>query len=193
MQVLKTALALQLASAPTTVLDVKNAKPIHALVRLREQVQDNAAARAEWRKKARTAAVIGSCPRSLQSLDSGDFTYSLHGHLWRCRICLPGISHWRKYIAIAHGDENLDSMSFPPRLEDVLGWSNTFRLPLGDLRALALLLHDCCVALRRQVYRHLWELHELSACRLSASIRTTLRCAASRCTLTILLRMVSKS
>jgi len=146
MQVLKTALALQLASAPTMVLDVKNAKPIHALVRLREQVQDNAAARAEWRKKARTAAVIGSCPRSLQSLDSGDYTYSLHGHLWRCRICLPGISHWRKYIAIAHGDENVDSMSFPPRLEDVLGWSNTFRLPLGDLRALALLLHDCAAS-----------------------------------------------
>ena len=57
-----------------------------------------------------------------------------------------GISHWRKYIAIARGDENVDSMSFPPRLEDVLGWSNTFRLPLGDLRALALLLHDCAAS-----------------------------------------------
>ena len=62
---------MQFASAPSTVLDVSNAKPIHALVRLREQVQDNAAARTEWRKKARTAAVIGSCPRSLNSLDSG--------------------------------------------------------------------------------------------------------------------------
>ena len=107
-QALRTNVALQLAAEPTTVINVLNAKPMHALVRLREQVPDDAAARAEWRKRARTAAVVGSCPRSLHSLDSG-------------------IAHWLKYIAIAHGSINADKMAFPPSLEDVLGWSNTFR------------------------------------------------------------------
>ena len=90
------------------MVNVKNAKPRQALVRLREQVPDDADAKAAWRKQARTAAVVGSCPRSLHSLDSG-------------------IAHWQKYIAIVHESRNASRMAFPPQLEDVLGWSNTFR------------------------------------------------------------------
>ena len=40
---------------------------------------------------------------------------------------MSGVARWIKYIGIAHGSENVDQMAFPPRLEDVLGWSHTFR------------------------------------------------------------------
>ena len=90
------------------MINVRNTKPTHALARLRDQIPDDVTARAEWRKRARIAAVVGSCPRSLNSLASG-------------------IAHWQKYIAIAHGSVDADRMAFPPSLDDVLGWSNTFR------------------------------------------------------------------
>ena len=62
---------MQITSVPTTLLDVEGAKPMQALARLGEAMGDDASARAEWRKRARIAAVTGSCPRSLASLDSG--------------------------------------------------------------------------------------------------------------------------
>ena len=75
---------------------------------LEQQIGTTEQERAEWRKKARVSAVTGSCPRSLASVDSG-------------------VLHWMKYIAIVHGRSKVREAAFPPRLEDILGWSHTFR------------------------------------------------------------------
>ena len=51
-----------MTSLPTTMLHIKGAKPTQALAVLNESLADNPAARAEWEKKTRIAAVTGSCP-----------------------------------------------------------------------------------------------------------------------------------
>ena len=117
---------MQLSKVPTTVLDVKDCKPKEALVRLQEQLGDSDAARAEWRKKARIAAVIGSCPKSLASLDSGKSVVLDAAHL-AATLAHAGVAHWLKYIEAAQGSRRVETMAFPPQLEDVLGWSHGFR------------------------------------------------------------------
>ena len=42
-----------------------------------------------------------------------------------------GLRHWIRFIEITHGVENVDTVAFPPDLQDVLAWSNTFR-PVGS-------------------------------------------------------------
>jgi len=112
----------QLSEAPTTVLSIANSRPSEALELLRANLQQDPAYLAVWRQRARTAAVLGSCPRSKDSFRSG-------------------VKHWIKYIAITHGEKEAEKVAFPPRLEDVLAWSNTFRCfgtfanYLGYLRA----------------------------------------------------------
>lgn len=90
---------LELTKVPTTVLDVKGAKPRQALVRLRDAVQDTPAARAEWRKKARIAAVMGSCPRTHASFDSGTSSFVL----WSCAGVLLRSARSRSLAAIHSG------------------------------------------------------------------------------------------
>jgi hypothetical protein len=97
-----------MAAVPTTILQVAESKPTDALALLEQQLGGSVEERARWRKKARVAAVTGSCPRSLASLDSG-------------------VKHWLKYISVVHGATKVSSVAFPPRMDDVLGWSHTFR------------------------------------------------------------------
>ena len=59
------------SGAPSVVLDVAGATPLAALSRLRAAVPVDSVARDDWRKKARLASVLGSCPRSQSSLRSG--------------------------------------------------------------------------------------------------------------------------
>lgn len=63
--------ALNLAAAPATVLDVRGARPLEALQRLREAVPTDPMARKEWFAKARVAAIMGSCPKSRESFAAG--------------------------------------------------------------------------------------------------------------------------
>ena len=100
--------ALGADSASASVLDVSGATPLAALALLKANMPTD---RVAWRKKARVAAVLGSCPRSQSSYKSG-------------------VKHWVEFIKITHGVNAADSVAFPLRLEDVLAWSNTFRYVL---------------------------------------------------------------
>ena len=62
-----------LASAPTSILDVGGATPTEAIRRLKRVLPVSEAERTEWAKRARIAAVMGSCPRSRASFKSGGF------------------------------------------------------------------------------------------------------------------------
>ena len=107
--------ALELTDAPTLVIDVSGAKPLAALALLEASMPADPVQRAAWRGRARVAAVLGSCPKSLRSFKSG-------------------VKHWTKYIMITHGSSDAERVAFPPRLEDVLAWSNTFRYALRTCR-----------------------------------------------------------
>ena len=97
-----------LSSAQTTLLHIRNARPLDALELLARNLPKDPQRRKEWTAHARVAAVMGSCPRSLASFKSG-------------------LKHWLRYIEIVHGRDDMDSAAFPPSLDDVLAWSNTFR------------------------------------------------------------------
>ena len=100
----------------TQVTNFECAGPRNALKELKRQLHPcNPDMRAAWRKKARVAAVMGSCPDSLASFKAG-------------------VRHWIEYIEITHGPAvgeyglaRVHGAMFPPLMEDILGWSNTFR------------------------------------------------------------------
>ena len=127
-----------MAAVPTTVLQVAETKPNDALNLLAQRFDETAEERANWTKRARIAAVTGSCPRSLASLDSG-------------------VKHWLKYIKIVHGAEKVDSMAFPPRMDDVLGWSNMFRY-----NVFCHSLHNFCTCLHTSLHVQIcWHFRKL--------------------------------
>ena len=68
---LQVAAVNQLGSRPTSLLDIKGVRPLAALELLAEKLQGCPAKRARWREDARVAAIMGSCPRSLNSLGAG--------------------------------------------------------------------------------------------------------------------------
>lgn len=111
-----------LSSASTTVLDVEGAGPLKALDRLQAAVPADAEGLQEWRQKARLAAILGSCPKSIASLRSG-------------------VRHWQRFINIAYGDS---AAAFPPKLASVLEWSNTFRCLATFCNYLGYLRTYCC-------------------------------------------------
>ena len=97
-----------LSNMQEQVINHSGRGPRDSLKELKRQLATSPGAREVWRKKARLAAVLGSCPSSHQSLKSG-------------------IKHWIEYIEITHGREVAEMTAWPPQLEDILGWSNTFR------------------------------------------------------------------
>jgi hypothetical protein len=64
--------------------------------------------RAGWRHEAIIAAILGSCPKTLQST-------------------LPGLNHWIQFIKATYGAAEADSKILPPKLGDVIAWSSAFR------------------------------------------------------------------
>ena len=49
-----------------------------------------------------------------------------------CRVrltlaCWPGLRSWFEFVELIYGFAKVESMALPPRLDDVLAWSNTFR------------------------------------------------------------------
>jgi len=92
----------------TTLLTVAGLRPNQALDMLESSLPHDDEERERWRARARIAAVMGSCPLSLKSFKSG-------------------LKHWRRFTVITYGEERAEEAAFPPRLDDVLAWSNAFR------------------------------------------------------------------
>ena len=98
-----------LCNAQTLLLSIANTRPQEALNLLERNLPRCEEARKQWVASARgVAAVMGSCPRSLASFKSG-------------------LKHWIKFVSIIHGTERADDAAFPPCMDDILAWSNTFR------------------------------------------------------------------
>ncbi len=68
----RTAEALELVNMPTLLLNVQRTRPLEALELLRRNLPSDEASLAQWRQGARVAAVMGSCPRSMDSFKSGE-------------------------------------------------------------------------------------------------------------------------
>ena len=98
----------QLHTRPGTVLAIKGKKLLAALDMLAERLDECPSKRAKWRDEARVAAVLGSCPRSTESHSSG-------------------VRHWLRYIKVVYGAAEQEKRAFPPHVQDILGWSNTFQ------------------------------------------------------------------
>ena len=114
--------ALDIFQAPKVSLDISSAGPLNALKRLKVIVDDIGGV--EWSKKARVAAVLANCPKSQNSMNSG-------------------VKHWCKYIEIVSGAE---AKAFPVHMEDLLGWSMTFRC-LGTFSNYLSYIRSACCAL----------------------------------------------
>ena len=75
---------------------------------VRQQIPQTDAGKAKWRHEARVSAVLGSCPRSMQSM--------------KC-----GFRHWVDYICLTYPEVECARRVLPPLLSDVAAWSCTFR------------------------------------------------------------------
>ncbi len=80
--------AIELVDAPLVLVDVRGAKPMEALSRLRATLPGDPAERRVWAQQARIAAVMGSCPKSHESFKSGATL-----HMW-AHIALRPV--WRQ-------------------------------------------------------------------------------------------------
>ena len=121
---------IKVANQSQIVLDVTDTKPLDALQRLKQCMPTDEAERLAWRNRARVAAVLGSRPSAKACFISGIsacrfITVCVIGFCAQC--CLPGLRHWIKFIEIVHGQDAAASVALPPRLDDVLAWSHTFR------------------------------------------------------------------
>ena len=77
--------ALQLHRKPTQVLQIKDTKPIKALQVLEGAIGNDPEKRRQWLQEARIAAILGSCPRSLNSFQSGGTLISIG--VRSCAVC----------------------------------------------------------------------------------------------------------
>ena len=100
-----------LDKAQVTLLNLDGVRPLEALELLERNLPSDEGAREHWKSCARIAAVMGSCPRSLASFKSG-------------------LKHWIKFIEVIYGKDHAHVHALPPKLEDILVWSNTFRCTL---------------------------------------------------------------
>lgn len=98
----------EIQQANTTLLNLRGIRPLEALEMLDRNLPRDIKARERWRDEARVAAVMGSCPRSMPSFRSG-------------------MRHWIRFIEIMYGEEHMVENALPPKMDDVLAWSNTFR------------------------------------------------------------------
>ena len=114
--------ALRLTSVPTTLLRLEGVTPRAAIQLLRDSLPSDMEGKKRWREQARAAAIMGSCPRSHASF-------------------LSGVRHWISFIETVHGDAD---EAFPPSLDSVLEWSNTFRCVGTFCNYLGFLRGACC-------------------------------------------------
>ena len=113
-------------ATPSLAVNPCGKRPGDALSMLRQSLPVGTIELAQWRKRARVAAVLGSGPRSLASMKSG-------------------LRHWIEYIRTVYPPSEADAAILPPRIDDVLGWSHTFRC-LGTFANYLGHLKGACIA-----------------------------------------------
>ena len=92
-------------STEFVALQIHGAGPKLAIDRLKAEISSSNVSPGVWAKRARVAAVLGSCPRSISSLKSG-------------------VRHWIDFVTVLKGS---DEQAFPATIDGVLAWSNLFR------------------------------------------------------------------
>ena len=121
----------ELEHVQTTLLHLRDVKPMGALQLLKDTLPCDEAGKAAWRSSARVAAVLGSCPRTLKSFMSGmcvcPCILACACFPTRCLVYCSGLRHWVTFIDVTYGTRTAHEATFPPHLADVLAWSNTFR------------------------------------------------------------------
>ena len=122
--------------APSPMLNTYGKGPMEVIADLRRSLPSNSCELASWRKRARVAAVLGSGPRSLASMKSG--------------------RHWIEYIRTVYPCGEADAAVFPPLLDDILGWSHTFRC--DTFAAGAALLTCLCFAGALEPFPIIWDI-----------------------------------
>ena len=116
--------ALRIFDVPQVVLNVGGLTPNDALKHLRNTIPKDEPGRLLWHRQARIAAIVGSCPKTRGSMKSG-------------------IKNWIEFAEVTLGGKH---RAFPPALEDVLVWSNTFRC-VGTFSNYLGFLRTACLAL----------------------------------------------
>ena len=136
--------AMNLVQSPVTMLDVAGAKPSDALRRLKDTLPLDKMDRVAWARHARIAAVLGNCPKSLESFKSGSLMVliSVFTHHYLCSTA-PGLRNWCDFAAIFYG---CSERGFPPELEGIVCWSHTFRC-VGTFTNYLGYLRNACLAL----------------------------------------------
>ena len=130
--------ALALADAPPLLLDVTGKGPNDAIRLLKESLPCDMRERILWQRRARVAAVLGSCPKTRSSFRSG-------------------IRNWVNFIGALHRSYEC---AFPARLDDVLSWSHVFRCVgtwsnyMGYLRTASVALDLPCPAADHPALKH---------------------------------------
>ncbi len=74
--------ALALCEAPQLMVDVTGRGPNAALQHLRQTLPSDASSRLEWCRRAKIAAIVGSCPKSRDSFRSGPPFCMHHTSSW---------------------------------------------------------------------------------------------------------------
>jgi hypothetical protein len=130
--------ALALADTPLLMLDVTGRGPNDAIRLLKESLPKDMNDRVLWQRRARVAAVLGSCPKTRSSFRSG-------------------IRNWINFIGALHCSHD---GAFPARLDDILAWSHVFRCVgtwsnyMGYLRTASVALDLPCPAADHPALKH---------------------------------------
>ncbi len=129
--------ASALCEAPQLMVDVTGRGPNAALQHLRQTLPSDASSRLEWCRRAKIAAILGSCPKSRDSFRS--CTILRHG----LASLLSGIRNWISFAEVALGGAQF---AFPPSLEGIIAWSHAFRC-VGTYANYVGYLRSACLAL----------------------------------------------
>ena len=133
-------LAELLEITPTSIVDVSTCGPRMAIKHLGADFPRSVSGRREWLARARIAAVLGSCPLSMESFRSG----------LRC------------YMRFSEKAFGCVSDGFPPTIDGILAWSSFFRCVgtfsnyVGHLRSACCAINVDCpeagdLAIRRAI------------------------------------------
>ena len=94
----------ELEHVQTTLLHIRDVKPMGALQLLKDTLPCDEAGKAAWRSSARVAAVLGSCPRTLKSFMSGmcvcPCILACACFPTRCLVYCSGLRHWVTFIDV---------------------------------------------------------------------------------------------
>ena len=97
--------ALELADAPSSILNVKGIQPRDAIRNLKSAFMEDPSLRQKWKDQSTAAAVMGNCPKTRKEFRAGITAY--------CEFAL-----------VFHG--NADK-GWPPQPSDLIAWSHTFQ------------------------------------------------------------------